>query len=251
MLNLPQRKSTFNFYESFSDLVFCTLVLFLVLILFLAVNVNQKVVAVQEVEQEVAQQNAEMKDDLVELRAEQEAAELATAEATRIREEAQRRAAEAERLRLIQEQQLAEQRDAAERERQRYEQALGVTRFTDPPAPPRLVVAYQWEELRIRVHPVPSWLAGPPADEVAPPPAVRWKAETRAKPRVRKRGTGFPKCSTSWHLSSRRMLRATAHCRTGRRRICRAARNCRSMPRDCRWCRTMLPALRSECRNWP
>jgi len=158
MLNLPQRKSTFNFFESFSDLVFCTLVLFLVLILFLAVNVNQKVVAVQEDEQDIAEQSAKMEEHLLELAAQEEAAELATAEAQRIREEAQRRAAEAERLRLIQEAQLAEQRDAAERERQRYEQALGVTRFTDPPAPPRLVVAYQWEDLRILVHPVPSWL---------------------------------------------------------------------------------------------
>jgi len=95
MLNLPQRKSTFNFFESFSDLVFCTLVLFLVLILFLAVNVNQKVVAVQEDEQDIAEQSAKMEEHLLELAAQEEAAELATAEAQRIREEAQRRAAEA------------------------------------------------------------------------------------------------------------------------------------------------------------
>lgn len=35
-----QRRDTFNFYESFSDLIFCTLVLFVVLVLFLAVNIK-------------------------------------------------------------------------------------------------------------------------------------------------------------------------------------------------------------------
>ena len=51
MLNL-KRRSTFNFYESFSDLIFCTLVLFLVLILFLAINVNKQVYEVKEVKQD-------------------------------------------------------------------------------------------------------------------------------------------------------------------------------------------------------
>lgn len=50
-----QRKSTFNFYESFSDLIFCTLVLFLVLVLFLALNVNRRVEDVRAEEADVSE----------------------------------------------------------------------------------------------------------------------------------------------------------------------------------------------------
>ena len=151
MLHLPQRKSTFNFFESFSDLVFCTLVLFLVLVLFLAMNVNQKVQAVRVDEEAVAAQSAALEEDVAAL-------ELERAEAERLAEEARLAALEAERQQALQEQQLAVQREAVERERQRYEQALGANRFTDPDAAPRLVVAYQWEDRRVLVHPVPAWL---------------------------------------------------------------------------------------------
>lgn len=42
-MRISSSKSSYNFYESFSDLLFCTLVLFIVLILTLALNVNKKV----------------------------------------------------------------------------------------------------------------------------------------------------------------------------------------------------------------
>ncbi|XAM00574.1 PDZ domain-containing protein [Phycisphaeraceae bacterium D3-23] len=158
MLNLPKRKSTFNFFESFSDLVFCTLVMFLVLVLFLAMNVNEKQEQVAEESEVVAAQNEALAADLVALQAERDRAASETEQARLIREEAERLAAAAELERMAQEALLAEQRALAERERLRYEQALGSRRFTDPPAPPRLVVAYQWEERRILVHPVPTWL---------------------------------------------------------------------------------------------
>lgn len=42
-MKLSASRSNYNFYESFSDLLFCTLVLFIVLVLALALNVNKKV----------------------------------------------------------------------------------------------------------------------------------------------------------------------------------------------------------------
>ncbi|MEM9415120.1 MAG: PDZ domain-containing protein [Planctomycetota bacterium] len=158
MLNLPKRNSTFNFFESFSDLVFCTLVMFLVLVLFLAMNVNEKQEQVAQESEVVAAKNEALAADLLALQAERDLATAETEQARLIREEAERLAAAAELERLAQEALLDEQRAEVERERLRYEQALGSRRFTDPPAPPRLVVAYQWEERRILVHPVPTWL---------------------------------------------------------------------------------------------
>lgn len=158
MLNLPKRKSTFNFFESFSDLVFCTLVMFLVLVLFLAMNVNEKQERVEREGAEVAERNEQVAEELLALEADRDAAEREAERARLIREEAERLAAAAELERLAQQALLAEQRDAVERERQRYEQALGSRRFADPPGSPRLVVAYAWGDLRISIHPVPSWL---------------------------------------------------------------------------------------------
>ena len=44
-----------SFYESFSDLIFCTLVLFLMIVLFLVLNVNKRVDAVREGESRVTE----------------------------------------------------------------------------------------------------------------------------------------------------------------------------------------------------
>jgi|GEM_PF-2724978 len=177
MLILPKRKSTFNFYESFSDLVFCTLVMFLVLVLFLAMNVNQKQEQVEVDRQVVVETRAQIEQEAVLLKGE-------LAEQQRIRQEAQ---AELDKeLAKIEEQRRAVI-DKAEREMQRereriaaelstrrlaletmerevdrqrrvYEQALGTRRFTGLPARPRLVVAYDWQPNRIGIHPVPAWL---------------------------------------------------------------------------------------------
>jgi len=161
MLNLPKRKSTFNFYESFSDLVFCTLVMFLVLVLFLAVNVNQQAKQVkleeQETRERLAIEIAQMETDRESARIELDTATQESEAAIAIRLEAERLALEAERLRLLEEARLAEQQALAQRQRQRYEEALGTYRFSDPPARPRLMVAYRWEERRILIHPVPAW----------------------------------------------------------------------------------------------
>ncbi len=46
-MKLVQRRHTFNFYESFSDLIFCALVLFVVLVLFLVLKVNRGAVVLQ------------------------------------------------------------------------------------------------------------------------------------------------------------------------------------------------------------
>lgn len=184
MLILPKRKSTFNFFESFSDLVFCTLVMFLVLVLFLAMNVNQKQEQVASDQQAVTQTRAEIeqakvaaKEELAEqLRLREEAKDVFDREMGRV--EAQRKVIidqataaialereriEAERLRINKE--LKARQDALavmEREVDRqirvYQQALGTNRFTGLPARPRLVVAYDWQDNRIGVHPVPAWL---------------------------------------------------------------------------------------------
>lgn len=184
MLILPKRKSTFNFFESFSDLVFCTLVMFLVLVLFLAMNVNQKQEQVASDQQAVTQTRAEIEQAKVDaerelaeqLRLREEAKDVFDREMARVEAQRQamidqasaaiadeRRRIEAERLRINKE--LKARQDALavmEREVDRqvrvYEQALGTNRFTGLPARPRLVVAYDWQDNRIGVHPVPAWL---------------------------------------------------------------------------------------------
>ncbi|MFN3166014.1 MAG: hypothetical protein ACE37H_03005, partial [Phycisphaeraceae bacterium] len=176
MLILPKRKSTFNFFESFSDLVFCTLVMFLVLVLFLAMNVNRKQeqvetdqLLVKETREQIETEAAQLQDVL----AKQEAIrtklqsefdeELAEIEKQRDAVLAKAQAEiDAERKRI--ETEISARRSAlsimeAEVARQRrvYEQALGANRFTGLPAKPRLVVAYDWQPTRIGVHPVPAW----------------------------------------------------------------------------------------------
>ncbi|MFK7788687.1 MAG: PDZ domain-containing protein, partial [Phycisphaeraceae bacterium] len=184
MLILPKRKSTFNFFESFSDLVFCTLVMFLVLVLFLAMNVNQKQEQV-EIDQEVvtqtraeiAQAKVDAERELAEqLKLREEAKDVFDREMARV--EAQRKAIidkataaiAAERKRIEEERQrinkdlqarqdaLAIMESEVDRQVRVYQQALGTNRFTGLPARPRLVVAYDWQDNRIGVHPVPAWL---------------------------------------------------------------------------------------------
>lgn len=210
MLILPKRKSTFNFFESFSDLVFCTLVMFLVLVLFLAMNVNQKQEQVESDQEAVTLTRAEIEEAKI-------GAERELAEQLRLREEAkgvfdremarveqqrkeiidkattaiaeERKRIEAERLKINKE--LKARQDALavmEREVDRqvrvYEQALGTNRFTGLPARPRLVVAYDWQDNRIGVHPVPAWLVDelnttPPG--LAGQPLADYYAKLRAK----------------------------------------------------------------------
>lgn len=176
MLILPKRKSTFNFYESFSDLVFCTLVMFLVLVLFLAMNVNQKQEQV-EVDQRVITQTREQiqaeSEQLQQTLAKQEeirsklqsefAQEIAQIEKQRAAMLAKAQAQiDAERQRIDSE--INARRSAlsimeaeVQRQRRMYEQALGSNRYTGLPGRPRLVVAYDWQPTRISVHPVPAW----------------------------------------------------------------------------------------------
>lgn len=184
MLILPKRKSTFNFFESFSDLVFCTLVMFLVLVLFLAMNVNQKQEQVASDQQAVTQTRAEIAEAKIDaqrelaeqIRLSAEAKDLFDREMALVEKQrqsiigkataaitAERKRIEEERKRINKE--LKARQDALavmEREVDRqirvYEQALGTKRFTGLPAKPRLVVAYDWQANRIGVHPVPAWL---------------------------------------------------------------------------------------------
>jgi len=184
MLILPKRKSTFNFFESFSDLVFCTLVMFLVLVLFLAMNVNQKQEQVESDQEVVTQTRADITQAKVDaqrelaeqLKLREEAKDVFDREMARV--EAQRKAIidqatatiAAERKRIEQERQrinkdlqarqaaLAVMEREVDRQVRVYQQALGTNRFTGLPARPRLVVAYDWQDNRIGVHPVPAWL---------------------------------------------------------------------------------------------
>lgn len=186
MLLLPKRKSTFNFFESFSDLVFCTLVMFLVLVLFLAMNVNQKQEQVEIDQQAVIETRALVDEAKKEAQAEladqrrlkEEAKDVFDKEMARVEAQrkeliakaeeaikAERDRIERERLRI--EKQLKGRRDALsvmekelDRQMRVYEQALGSKRYTGLPARPRLVVAYDWQANRIGVHPVPAWLVG-------------------------------------------------------------------------------------------
>lgn len=108
MLILPKRKSTFNFYESFSDLVFCALVMFLVLVLFLAMNVNQK-------QEQVEGDLLAATETLTQIEADAEVAAKAAAEAEleaqQIRQQAEAAAAlarlELDRNRALREEALA------------------------------------------------------------------------------------------------------------------------------------------------
>jgi hypothetical protein len=210
MLILPKRKSTFNFFESFSDLVFCTLVMFLVLVLFLAMNVNQKQEQVEIDQQAVTLTRAQIEEARVEaeqelaeqLRLREEAKDVFDREMARVEAQrkaiideataaiaAERKRIEAERARINKELQTRQQALAImEREVDRqvrvYEQALGTNRFTGLPARPRLVVAYDWQDNRIGVHPVPAWLVDelnttPPG--LAGQPLADYYASLRAK----------------------------------------------------------------------
>ena len=210
MLILPKRKSTFNFFESFSDLVFCTLVMFLVLVLFLAMNVNQKQEQVQSDQQEVTLTRAEIeqaridaeRELAVQLKLREEAKDVFDREMARVelqRKEiidkataaiaAERKRIEEERSRINKELQarqaaLAIMEREVDRQVRVYEQALGTNRFTGLPARPRLVVAYDWQDNRIGVHPVPAWLVDelnttPPG--LAGQPLVDYYAKLRAK----------------------------------------------------------------------
>ena len=210
MLILPKRKSTFNFFESFSDLVFCTLVMFLVLVLFLAMNVNQKQEqvavdqeAVTQTRADIAQAKVDAERELAQqLKLREDAKDVFDREMARV--EAQRKAIidqatvaitaereriEAERQRINKD--LQARQDALtimEREVDRqvrvYQQALGTNRFTGLPARPRIVVAYDWQDNRIGVHPVPAWLVDelnttPPG--LAGQPLADYYAALRAK----------------------------------------------------------------------
>lgn len=218
MLILPKRKSTFNFFESFSDLVFCTLVMFLVLVLFLAMNVNQKQEQVDSDQQAVTQTRAEIAQAKIDAERELAQQQKLNAEAKDVfdremaRVEAQRKeiidkaqaAIMAERQRIDQERsriekELKARQDALavmEREVDRqirvYEQALGTKRFTGLPAKPRLVVAYDWQANRMGVHPVPAWLVDelnttPPG--LAGQPLADYYANLRAKFMKQVKGT--------------------------------------------------------------
>jgi hypothetical protein len=68
MIVMKSRRELFNFYESFSDLIFNTLVLFLFLILGLVVNVNKRVESVARDETRVAARLRESEQRLEELR---------------------------------------------------------------------------------------------------------------------------------------------------------------------------------------
>lgn len=59
MINI-RRRDSFNFYESFSDLIFCTLVLFLVLVLFLSLNVNRRLEGIGAVEAGLASESTDV-----------------------------------------------------------------------------------------------------------------------------------------------------------------------------------------------
>jgi len=199
MLNLPKRKSTFNFFESFSDLVFCTLVMFLVLVLFLAMNVGkkQKQVAVEQqsvtqTQERIAVQREEAEQVLAEYQQIRDTAQTQIdTERTRLQEQLEAEVAriEQERQRVIDQIQrdMARERERIDtevnarrqalsimeqevaRQRRVYEQALGSNRFTGLPVRPRLVVAYDWQPNRIGIHPVPAWLV----DELnATPPGL-------------------------------------------------------------------------------
>lgn len=68
MIVMKSRREVFNFYESFSDLIFNTLVLFLFLILCLVVNVNKRVESVAKSEVIVAMRLRDSETRIEELR---------------------------------------------------------------------------------------------------------------------------------------------------------------------------------------
>lgn len=136
-IRLNKRRSTFNSYESFSDLVFCTLVLFLVLVVGLAIMLSRRA-------KQVAVDAAEVEQRQVEL--------------VRIESEIGRQ----QRTLDQQTRRMADRQDALDalenaiaQQQQRVDEMLGTNRFTEAPDPPQLVVAYEWpSEDQLLVHPV-------------------------------------------------------------------------------------------------
>lgn len=146
-LKQPQRKSTFNTFEVFSDLVFCTLVLVLVLVLFLAVGVDRRAEA-------VAADRSAVDTRLADVEAQEQAmqARLANLQTT----DTQVQALTAS---LTERQaELAKREDELSQRQARLDRLLGTFRYTATSGPPRLVVAYVWDDAGLRVQPVPTAL---------------------------------------------------------------------------------------------
>ncbi|MEM1212652.1 MAG: hypothetical protein AAGI68_10185 [Planctomycetota bacterium] len=154
-IRLIRRRSTFNTFESFSDLVFCTLVLFLVVVMAMALNLGEKAEAVAVDEAEVAERRAELAT-IERGIANREAQALQQADTlreqadqlARLRRDASARSTELDQLRL-----------RIDQQRTRMQRLMGVNRFTDRRDPPRWVVAHQWSgvgpDATVLVHPVP------------------------------------------------------------------------------------------------
>lgn len=90
-MKLSLSKSSYNFYESFSDLLFCTLVLFVVLVLALALNVNKKVKGYhEELKQDASAEIAKLKAEVYAITERAERAEKRAVEAERARAAAEK-----------------------------------------------------------------------------------------------------------------------------------------------------------------
>lgn len=167
MIAMKPRRDTHNFYESFSDLIFNTLVLFLFLILGLAVNVNKRVESVAADEARVAAQLRESRQRLEEqLKAERalrdrraaldkEAEALATAVAAqKKRSENLDREIEAQQAGL--KQIVAQQEQAIQDAKRRISDLEGSTRFTGSSGSALLSVALVPDSTGGKVYFVPG-----------------------------------------------------------------------------------------------
>ncbi|MEM7681734.1 MAG: hypothetical protein AAF288_07245 [Planctomycetota bacterium] len=162
-IDLSRKRSAFNFFESFSDLVFCALVMFLVLVLFLAVRVGQRAEAVEDSARQVADRRVELSGLEAELadgrgRLEERQSELdmlqqqlteARAMLTNQRAAANRRADE-----------LAGLQSEIQAEAERLRRIAGADRFVSVREAPRLTVAFVWPDPAAppSVQPIPASL---------------------------------------------------------------------------------------------
>ncbi|MEM9295676.1 MAG: hypothetical protein AAGA57_07735, partial [Planctomycetota bacterium] len=162
-IDLSRKRSSFNFFESFSDLVFCALVMFLVLVLFLAAQVGRRAEAVEVSAREVAERRAVLAEVESELAAGRGRLEERQSQLDALQTQlATARALLAEQTAAANRRadQLVGLQAEIEAEADRLRRIAGADRFVSVREAPRLTVAFVWPnpDEPPRVQPVPASL---------------------------------------------------------------------------------------------
>ena len=160
-MRILEEKSSFNFYESFSDLIFCTLVLFLVLVLFLALNVNRKVEDIRQAEEEVEVRKVQIQEMTESLKIEEHQITIRKKAAQKDENDLETRtiAISAERRELEAARASIDQANASIHDAQnRIDRLLGTRRFTGKRGLISFLFAVDWRTRDKQIYFLPAEL---------------------------------------------------------------------------------------------